>query len=328
MKVLKEERIRPQRIFNSYLNLSIKDTNFFFRKKKKIVFKCPACNKQGKKIFSKLNFDYDICNKCNSIYHSPRYKEENFKLFYKNGKSVKYWGSDFYKQTSKSRVKLLWIPKIKLIKKIINTKKVKINHLIDIGSGFGDFLNLAKKKICSNTTGIEPSKIFNKIYLKNKHSIINKNIEDINTKDLPNNNSKLFTSFELFEHVYDPNKFVKKIYEIMKKGDILILSTLSGTGLDISTLGQNSKSINPPHHINFLNPYSMKILFNKHKFKVLDLFTPGKLDIDIMQNNVDKIEDLFWKNFILKSTKEEKNKMQKFLQNNNLSSHMWIVCQK
>lgn len=328
MKELKEEKVRPQRIFNSYLKLSIKDTNFFFRKKKKIVFKCPACNKQGKKIFSKLIFDYDICNECYSFYHSPRYKEENFKLFYKNGKSVKYWGSDFYKQTSKSRVKFLWIPKIKLIKKIINTKKVKINHLIDIGSGFGDFLNLAKKKICSNTIGIEPSKIFNKIYLENKHSFINKNIEDISSKDLPSNNSKLFTSFELFEHVFDPNKFVKKIYEIMKKGDILILSTLSGTGLDISTLGKNSKSINPPHHINFLNPYSMKILFNKHKFKVLDLFTPGKLDIDIMQNNIDKIDDLFWKNFILKSTKEEKNKMQKFLQNNNLSSHMWIVCQK
>ena len=61
----------------------------------------------------------------------------------------------------------------------------------------------------------------------------------------------------------------------MKKGDILILSTLSGTGLDISVLGKNSKSINPPHHINFLNPQSMNILFKKHKFKVLDVFTPG-----------------------------------------------------
>ena len=43
---------------------------------------------------------------------------------------------------------------------------------------------------------------------------------------------------------------------------------------------------------------------------------------------IDKIKDLFWKKFIIKTTKQEKNKMQKFLQNNNLSSHMWIVCQK
>ncbi len=328
MKPLKEEKIRPNEIFKSYLNLSIKDTNLFFRNKKKITFKCPACGNKGKKIFSKLIFDYEVCNDCSSLYHSPRYEEKNFKLFYKNGKSVKYWSTNFYKKTSKSRIKFLWIPKIKLIKKIINNKNMKITNLIDIGSGYGDFLNLAKKKICSNTTGIEPSKNFNKIYIKNKHKIINKNIEDIKSEDLPNNNSKLFTSFELFEHVYDPNKFVKKIYKIMKKGDIFILSTLSGTGLDIFTLGKNSKSINPPHHINFLNPQSMNILFKKHKFKVLDVFTPGKLDIDIMANNIDKIKDLFWKKFIIKTTKQEKNKMQKFLQNNNLSSHMWIVCQK
>ena len=47
-----------------------------------------------------------------------------------------------------------------------------------------------------------------------------------------------------------------------------------------------------------------------------------------MSNNIDKIEDLFWKKFIMNSSKIEKNNMQKFLQNNNLSSHMWIVCQK
>lgn len=328
MKALKEEKVRPKKIFDSYLNLSKADTNLFFRSKKKKYFKCPACSKKGKKIFSKLIFDYDICKSCDSIYHSPRYEEKNFKLFYKNGKSVLYWGSNFYKKTSKSRIKFLWVPKINLIKKIIKKSEINVEYLIDIGSGYGDFLNLAKKKICSNTIGIEPSKKFNKIYQDNKHKILNKNIEDIKSEDLPKSSSKLFTSFELFEHLYDPNNFAKKIYKIMKKKDILILSTLSGTGLDIAVLGKNSKSINPPHHINFLNPYSIKILFEKHKFKVLDLFTPGKLDIDIMSNNIDKIEDLFWKKFIMNSSKIEKNNMQKFLQNNNLSSHMWIVCQK
>ena len=98
------------------------------------------------KNFSKLIFDYEVCSDCSSLYHSPRYEEKNFKLFYKNGKSVKYWSTNFYKKTSKSRIKFLWIPKIKLIKKIIKNKNIKITNLIDIGSGYGDFLNLAKKK--------------------------------------------------------------------------------------------------------------------------------------------------------------------------------------
>ena len=49
MKVLKEEKIRPHRIFNSYLNLSIKDTNFFLEKKKKLSLNAlPAINKEKK----------------------------------------------------------------------------------------------------------------------------------------------------------------------------------------------------------------------------------------------------------------------------------------
>lgn len=326
MKTLKEEKIRPHKIFDKYLSLSQKDTEYFFNNKKKILFKCPACNIKGKKIFSKYKFDYECCPSCKSIYHSPRYKEDCFKLFYKKGKSTKYWETDFYKKTSQARIKNLWIPKIKTINKKI--KKYKIENLIDIGSGYGDFLNLAKKRICSNTIGIEPSKIYNHIYKKNNHTIVNKNIEYVKAKDLPKSKYNLFTSFELFEHIFDPNKFVKKIYNLMSKGNILILSTLSGIGIDIMALGKNSKSINPPHHINFLNPHSMEILFKKNKFKIIDIFTPGKLDIDIMSNDIDKIEDFFWKKFIINSTVKEKIKMQKFIQNNNLSSHMWIICQK
>ena len=95
MKPLKEEKIRPKKIFDNYLNLSKKDSNKFFKSKKKLKLKCPACNKLGKKIFSKMQFDYDCCKYCKSIYHSPRYRENNFKLFYEKGKSVKFWGTHF-----------------------------------------------------------------------------------------------------------------------------------------------------------------------------------------------------------------------------------------
>ena len=74
------------------------------------------------KNFSKLIFDYDICKSC-ILFIIVLNVEKNFKLFYKNGKSVLYWEVIFYKKTSKSRIKFLWVPKINLIKKII--KKVK-----------------------------------------------------------------------------------------------------------------------------------------------------------------------------------------------------------
>ena len=38
----------------------------------------------------------------------------------------------------------------------------------------------------------------------------------------------------------------------MSTNDILYMSTLTASGIDINLLGEHSKSINPPHHLNFL----------------------------------------------------------------------------
>ena len=81
-------------------------------------------------------------------------------------------------------------------------------------------------------------------------------------------------------------------------------------------------------HLNFFNPKSIKILLERVGLKVLEISTPGKLDIDIIANNIDKVKDKFWKNFIKYTYEDEKIKMQEFLSNNGFSSHMMIVCKK
>ena len=114
----------------------------------------------------------------------------------------------------------------------------------------------------------------------------------------------------------------------MKKKDSFIFTTLSGMGVDIQTLWQNSKAVSPPMHLNFFNPKSVETLLNKVGFDLIEISTPGKLDLDIMNNNLDKINDKFWKNYLEYSSKHEINDMQKFISQNKLSSHMMIICQK
>ena len=78
--------------------------------------------------------------------------------------------------------------------------------------------------------------------------------------------------------------WLSNIKKFLEKLDIFVFTTLSSTGLDISTLWERSRSINPPHHINFFNPKSIVIFLKKNKFKILSISTPGKLDIDILEN--------------------------------------------
>ena len=117
---MKEEQIRPQKIFVKYIKLAIKDTSIFFNKNTiKSNINCIACNKKGKSLFVKHNFTYALCFHCFSIYVSPRPNQKIFFDYYLNSNSSKYWASTFYKKTEKSRKNKLWKPKAKKIISIL-----------------------------------------------------------------------------------------------------------------------------------------------------------------------------------------------------------------
>ena len=224
----------------------------------------------------------------------------------------------------------MWKPKAKLVKEIIDkysNEKNKIESIIDIGGGYGVFIEefLKIKKI--NSLIIEPSIHLSAICRSKGINVLEKFIEEVEINDLPTTKS-CYVSFELFEHVHDPYDFLKSIYVKMKKGDLFVFTTLSGMGIDIQILRENSKSVFPPHHLNFLNPKSVTKLLNKVGFDVLEASTPGKLDIDILSKNKKNINNKFWLNFLDYSDDEEKEKMQNFISESGLSSHMMITCIK
>ncbi len=61
---------------------------------------------------------------------------------------------------------------------------------------------------------------------------------------------------------------------------------------------------------------------------MLEVTTPGKLDVDIMRNNRQHIKDRFWLAFIEQASDEQMKNMQLALAENGLSSHMMVVCRK
>ena len=80
--------------------------------------------------------------------------------------------------------------------------------------------------------------------------------------------------------------------------------------------------------MNFFNPVSIQILLNNVGYKILEIETPGKLDIDILVNNQHLIKDRFWKTFAKHSTKETRASWQSIISASGWSSHMMVCCQK
>ena len=324
---MKEEEIRPEKLFNELLRLNREDINIYFNKSTYININCPACKEKGIFSFNKDGFNFNECPQCKTLYVSPRPDKESFNRYYTDSQSSKFWATTFYKATQKNRRDMLWKPKAKQIEEKIEKYLPETKLILDIGGGYGVFMEEFLKLKDINHLIIEPSKYLSEICRNKNLNVIEKFLEDINVNELEGKN-KTFVSFELFEHLHEPKLFLETLYNLMNKDDMFIFTTLSGMGVDIQTLWEDSKSISPPMHLNFFNPKSIDILLNNIGFKILEISTPGKLDINIMKNNKNKIKDRFWKNFIDYSNLSEKQKMQKFLSDNNLSSHMMIVCKK
>ncbi len=328
MKVTEEE-IRPEKVFDEYLQLTNKDVVDYFEKAEKFDILCPACGGKGEHWALKSGFSYKLCPDCLSIYVSPRPVMDAFNAYYTDSPSTKFWATTFYKVTEAARREKLWKPKAQMIKDRIKLYEDNdsVKYIIDIGGGYGVFDEEIKNIMDIEAIIIEPSVHLAAICREKQLPVIEKFMEDISEDELPEGR-KCYVSFELFEHLHDPTLFLQTVFNSMRKNDLFIFTTLSSMGVDIQVLKENAKALSPPHHLNFMNPKSVSTLLSKLGFDVLETITPGKLDMDILLNNKQFIKDTCWKNILEYSSKDEIEQIQQFIANSGLSSHMMITCTK
>ena len=325
-----EEDIRPEKIFNEYLALTELDTITYFEKAENVDIDCPACGgNEGKDWVKKSLFLYKKCPSCHTIYVSPRPVVESFNAYYTDSPSTKFWATTFYKVTENARREKLWKPKAKLVKEKIIALGTEnpINYIVDIGGGYGVFDEEIKIIMDVDVIVIEPSVHLAAICRQKGLQVIEKFMEDIVFGELPVGR-KCYVSFELFEHLHNPEKFLITVFENMEVDDLFIFTTLSGMGIDIQLLGSQSKALSPPHHLNFFNPKSITLLLEKIGFKVFEANTPGKLDVDILNKNKSAIKDIYWKNVFDYFSDNDLDILQDSISNLGLSSHMMLVCSK
>lgn len=324
---MKEEEIRPRKIFEEYLRLAQEDTVRYFSDAARENVACPACNGAGDYAFRKHGFDYEMCLNCLTLYVNPRPLAAAFDKYYTESPSSKFWATTFYKETAEARREKLWKPKARMIHTVLKRFDAAGHAIIDIGGGYGLFAEEMGNYSSQPITVIEPGPHLAEICRTKSLPVIEKFFEQTSLEDLAQG-PKAFLSFELFEHLHNPVMFLNHLKGLMLQGDLFIFTTLSGAGVDIQALWEDSKSVSPPHHLNFLNPQSAKILIGRMGLEMLEVTTPGKLDIDILVNNRDHIKDRFWRTFIETASDNIREQWQSHISESGFSSHMMVVCRK
>lgn len=327
---MKEQDIRPTDIFEEYLRLSASDATICFSDVDKEHICCPACGSVDRTFeFIKFGFEYSTCDQCMSLYQTPRPLMAAFEQFYNNSISSKYWAETFFPAVAESRRERIFKPRVNKLVELCEDKCLLPNTVLDVGAGYGIFLEEWKALYPhARTIAIEPSKHLSKVCRDKGLEVVENIAEKVIGYD---NIADLVICFEVLEHVYDPLSFIKTLSAFVKPGGYLMVSTLGVDGFDIQTLWEKSNSVSPPHHINFLSVEGFYQLFERAGLRNIDVITPGVLDVDIVRNAYNKDPSVLSQNrFFTKIIENDSlsESFQKYLINENLSSHTWVMAKK
>jgi len=162
------------------------------------------------------------------------------------------------------------------------------DKVLEIGSGFGIFLQMLKERQI-NAKGIELN-----MHAVNHCKNINLNVEGILIEDIDDDYKEHYDvvcSFQVLEHIYDVHNFIKNQLKILKKGGKLIVGVPNNN--PYLFINDKYHTLNlPPHHAGLWNKnslFSLERVFNLKVDKLI--FEPMSLTYDyFIEFNLNKIK--------------------------------------
>lgn len=327
---MKEAEIRPQDLFNRYLELARHDAEAFLQFKDEFVtVGCPACAGATQVPgLEKVGYTYVSCSDCGTLYLSPRPSQDRLQKYYRDAESVKFWSTHFYKETVEARRSKMFRPRAQLVGELISQLALASpDTFVDVGAGYGIFLEeVSRLEAFRSVIGIEPNPEMAEICRQRGFKIAEKPVEEVAPGEIQ---ADFAASFEVLEHVFDPLSFIEAVRRILKPGGLVLFTTLTVTGFDIQVLWEHSKSIHPPHHINLISIEGMERLIKRAGLTVVEISTPGQLDVDIVMNSAKENPVInlpgFVRQLLYARDQNVRQEFQDFLSRNRLSSHVRVI---
>ncbi|HOW35810.1 MAG TPA: class I SAM-dependent methyltransferase [Candidatus Omnitrophota bacterium] len=328
----KETDIRPDRLMQGQIKHTNADRRRLLSHKGKFVsIPCPACNSRKARIaFKKGGLTYKACLDCETLYVNPRPTAAILEKCYAESEVYAYWNKYIFPQSDAARRKNIICPRVDRLIEICRRYAIKNATLLEVGSAFGTFCEEAKSRgFFSRVIAVEPTPDLAETCRRKGLEVIEKPIEQIKFQPGTIN---VVVSFEVIEHLFSPRDFLRSCAAVLSPGGLLVLSCPSCKGFDIVTLQSLSASIDH-EHLNYFNPNSLPHLVERCGFETLEVLTPGVLDAEIVRKKIlsgefDVSEDPFLKQILIDDWGRVSQKFQKFLSDNLLSSHMWLVARK
>lgn len=278
---MKVDDIRPDALMEGQHHAMMKDVEFLAERKQQFVsVSCPACaSRNCALIYEKYGMDHQRCLDCDTQYVSPRPGAELLGQFYAQSENYAYWAKYIFPASEKSRRESIFRPRAELVKTICSERSLRGGTLLEVGAGSGLFCEeILARSLFDRVIGLEPTPDLAQTCRDRGVEVIELPFEQVEL----DHSIDFVAAFEVIEHLFDPFDFVRWAHGMLKPGGHVLISCPNIRGLDTILLGRDAAAVDH-EHLNYFHPASMKLMLERAGFHSIEISTPGKLDVDLIQ---------------------------------------------
>jgi 2-polyprenyl-3-methyl-5-hydroxy-6-metoxy-1,4-benzoquinol methylase len=330
---LKEEDIRPRDLMEGQRIAALTDLGRLLSRRSEFVdVDCPACGaREREPKFDKNGIAYVACPRCRTFYVSPRPPPAVLDWFYRDSPNYAYWNTHIFPASEPARRERIFRPRVDRLLAICARHGVQTEALLEVGAGFGTFgSELLARGVFSRVVGVEPTPGLAATCRQRGIEVIEQPVEQIDPGAV--GTFDVVASFEVIEHLFDPAAFAGHMRRLLRPGGLMMLTCPNGLGFDIETLGPLSTTVDH-EHLNYFNPVSLPQMLAGAGMEVLEVFTPGRLDAELVRNQalagaLTLDGQPFLKKVLVDEWDEHGAAFQEFLVARGMSSNLWVVARQ
>ena len=225
------------------------------------VNQCPICNSSAS--FTRIFPPHVVlCRACKTYFMNPRPTEQDITRHYDSGVTYNEWA----KETTLRNV--MWRRRMRLV-----LYYKKNGTLLDIGTGDGVFLNIAREA-GFECTGTEISVNGAHRAKEQGHRVLVGNLADL---EFGSQSFDMITGWHVFEHLSDPFATAAKVYHLLKPGGVLLCAVPNESNRLIKRFltgnphpfGDGTFTPDSEIHLTYFQPRTLKNLLRIAGFRII-----------------------------------------------------------
>ena len=217
----------------------------------------------------------------------------------------------FHSDIAESRVENVYRPKLEWIQSTLVLQQIHRPSLIEVTTTPSEFLPM-----------LEDSGVF-------RHSA------SIDETDLTNGRTRpqaeVLLLPESLDRTHDPKGLLESAAACLVPGGFIFVTGLVSSGFDMAVLGTRNVYLYPPDRTNCFSLRGLEMLLTQAGFELLEVSTPGVLDVEIVRAHVKQDEAIPLSGFereLLAGNDRVHSAFQTFLQQNGMSSFARVVARR